>query len=413
MTLNYSDFDPMLKEYYSSRRVELLAMRKHPLLALIPKVENWGGNEDTFKIPKWLTSAQAVGADFDAALAQKGRGNYLRSSMTKRKRYGFAQLDRLTMKASMKDPKAFMTAFTAEVNGIKSQMGRATAANLYRNDTGLRGTVGAEAGAVITLEDREEHVNFEVGQIYVFSSDGGTTERGTWSLALHQYTLDAIDRTAGTLTFTGQDPGATSSVVAGDTIHRYGAIVTGGSFIDIQGLEDHIPKVAPTAGDSFQGIDRSVDTDRLAGLRLDGSSLSIEEALMDGGQRLAEVGKEVDKVFMNPAIFNQLQKELTTRVIHDKVKSPRNASIAFPSIKLLTAGGEVDIVPDADCQANVIWMLNMKSWVLATTGTYPQIADEDVTMLRAQNADAYEVRIAGYGNLGCYDAGSNLRIDLV
>ena len=42
-----------------------------------------------------------------------------------------------------------------------------------------------------------------------------------------------------------------------------------------------IPSSAPTAGDSFFSVDRSADSTRLAGIRFDGSSLPLEEALID------------------------------------------------------------------------------------------------------------------------------------
>lgn len=405
----------MLKEYYSDRTVELLAYKKHPLLAMLPKKTDWGGRDGAYTIPQWYETTQAVGADFTTALANKGQGQYDRFQMGQRKRYAFAQLDRLVMKASMKSPKAFLKAYTAEVDGAHSQHGRDTAWNVYRSETGKRGTVGSEVGDTITLDNRADVVGFSVGMVCVFSdggSDPGTAERGTWSNAASQYTIDAIDRSAGTLTFTGQDPNATDSVVAGDHIHRYGDIVAASSFLCIEGLEDHIPETAPTTGDSFQGVDRSADTDRLAGIRVDASSLTIEEGLINGGTRLMEAGKSPSHIFMNPTRYGQLVKELSGRIVHDKVKAPGKASLGFDAIMAFTPAGNLPVIADPDCPHDVAWMLTLKDWVLASTGKYPEICDEDVEMLRSSTADEYEVRIAGYGNLGCHDHGGSARIDL-
>lgn len=418
MTLNYSEFDPMLKEYYSEKAVELLAYKDHPFLAMVPKKTDWGGRSDDsgsgYVIPIWHATSQATGAHFTVAQGNKGNGQYTRFQMGKKNKYGFAQLDRLTMKASMKSPKAFLKAFTSEVDGIKSQLGREAARSLYRDGKALCGTVGASytSGATVPLSNRADIVNFEIGMVVVFSSDGGATERGTWSNASSQYTVDAVDRSAGTVTFTGQDPNGTDSVVATDTMHKYGDIETGGTYIDIEGLEAHIPETAPTSGDSFQGVDRSVDTDRLAGVRVDASSLTIEEGLIDAGMRLNEMGKRPTHVFMNPVRYGQLVKELSGRIIHDKVKAPGKASLGFDAIVCFTPAGNIPVIADPNCPHDVAWMLDLKTWVFASCGKYPEIADEDSTMLRAAGADAYEVRLAGYGNLGCHDPGANARIKL-
>lgn len=415
--LSYSEFNPMLKEYYTDKTVELLAYKDHPLLAMIPKKTDWGGRQDSYIIPIWHGTSQATGADFYTALANKGQGRYTRFEMGQKNRYGFAQLDRLTMLASMKSPKAFLKAFTAEVDGVKSQLGRDAARNLYRDSTGHLGTVLSESGDTITLTNRADIVNFELGMVCVFSDAGsavGAAEAGgsSWASATHQYTVDAIDRSAGTVTFTGQDPNADSGVVAGDFLHKYGDIVTANTFINMEGLESHIPETAPGGSDSFQGVNRSSDTDRLAGVRVDASSLTIEEGLIDAGTRLREMGKKPSHVFMNPVNYGKLVKELSGRIVHDKVKAPGKASLGFDAITAFTPAGNIPVISDPDCPHDVAWMLDLKTWVLASTGRYPEIADEDSVMLRSATGDNYEVRIAGYGNVGCHDPGANARIKL-
>lgn len=414
MTLNISEFEPMLKEYYAGPTPELLAYKNHPLLAMLKKRTDWGGQENKYVIPLWIETAQAVAADFSTALANKGQGTYDRFEMGRKNKYGFAQLDRLTMKASMKSPKAFLRAFTAEVDGVMSQLGRDTAWNIYRGGHGKRATVGSlsEGGGntTLTLANRADVVGFSVGMTVVASdsaADPGVTAVDTFTAR----TIDAIDRSAGTLTFTGELL-ATAGWATGDHIHREGDIVTAGTFIGIEGLDDHIPETAPTAGDSFQSVDRSVDTDRLAGLRIDGSSLTIEEGLIEAGTRLFEMGKNPTHVFMNPVRYGQLIKELGSKVVHDKVKAPGKASLGFDGIKVYTPAGTLPCLPDPDCPQDVVWVLDMKTWVLASTGPYPELFDDDVRMLRSATADEYEVRMGGYGNLGCHDPGANCRIDL-
>ena len=418
MSLVISEFNPMLKEYYTSRQVEELAYNDHPLLAMIRKEEDWGGRDGAYTMPAWLTSTQAVGADFTTAINNKGNGVYLRFQMGQRKRYAFAQLDRLVMKASMKSPKAFLKAYTAEVNGALNQYGRDLAWNVYRSETGKRGTLGAISfdgtNNLLTLSNRADVVGFEVGMKLKLSdgaSAAGTVARDAFT---DRGAISAIDRSAGVLTIPGPTDltGIADAYTANDHIHRDADIVTAGTFICVQGLDDHIPATAPAAGDSFQGVDRSQDTDRLAGIRVDGTSLTMSEAFIDAGQRLREAGRRPSHIFCNPVRFGQLVKETESKVVRDKVKSPSGATIGFDTISVYTPAGVLPVVSDPDCPHDTAWMLNVKELVLASTGKMPEIAKEDTEMLRAATLDEYEVRIAGYGNLGIFDGGAHARISL-
>lgn len=421
MVANLTTFNDMLKEYYAGPKPELLAYKDHPLLAMMPKSETWGGQENKYIIPLHVRAAQAVANDFATALANKGEGLYDRFEMGRKKKYGFAQLDRLALLASMQDPKAFLKLYTTEVNGVMEQMGADIAWNLYRNSHGARGRIAGTTGAftnvaeaagdtTITLRDRSEIVGFEVGMKVVFSL--GSAAPGVTAVhSFAAYTISAVDRSAGTLFFDGATLNTTSGVQNADWIHRQGDIVTAGTFIGIEGLDDHIPEAAPTST-LFQGVNRSVDTDRLGGLRISASSSSITDALVDGGMRLKEAGKAPDRIFMNPVRGGQLIKELGSNIVHDKVKAPGKASLGFDAIKVYTPAGTLPVVFDADCPQDVIWVLKMSTWKLASVKKMPHIADDDVTMLRSATADEYEVRLAAYGNLGCHDPGANLRIDL-
>ena len=71
-----------------------------------------------------------------------------------------------------------------------------------------------------------------------------------------------------------------------------------------------IPATAPSAGDAFWGVDRSKDVTRMAGVRFDGSSESIEEALIDGAALVAREGGQPDYCFMNFTSYAALEKSL-------------------------------------------------------------------------------------------------------
>lgn len=413
MTLDITTFEPMLKEYYAGPTPELLAYSDHPLLSMMPKSQDWGGQENKYIVPLWIDSTQAIGASFTKALAAKGRGLYDRFEVGRRNRYGFVQLDRLTMKASMKNPKSFLKAYTAEVDGAFNQFGNDAAWNVYRSESGKRGTVGAvttAANSSVTLSNRADVVAFSVG-MQVVATDAPDAPGATAVDTLTERTIDRIDRSNGILYFDGENLGA-AGWAAGDHIHRDADIVTAGTLICIQGLGDWLPATAPGSSDDFNGVNRSVDTDRLAGHRVDGTALTINEALIDAGMRMRESSRKPTHIFMNPVDYGTLVKELDGRVHHDKVKSPGKASVSFDAIKVYTPAGTLPVIADPDCPAGTIFMLKLSCWKLASVGPYPEIFDEDTRMLRAADSDSYEVRFGGYGNLTCNDPSSNCRITL-
>ena len=105
------------------------------------------------------------------------------------------------------------------------------------------------------------------------------------------------------------------------------------SALKVSGLAAWMPLVAPTAGDNFWGIDRSTDVTRLAGVRFDGSSESIEEALVDAASLVAREGGQPDMCFMNFASYAALEKALGAKVMYVDVKHDE-ADIAFAGIRI-------------------------------------------------------------------------------
>lgn len=407
MAADLTIYNDMLEEYYAGPAPKYLGYKDHPLLAMIPKATNWGGQENKYIVKLWVERPQAVANDFTTALANKGSGVYDRFEMGRKKKYGFAQLDRLALLATAQKPKAFMSLYTAEVDGVIAQMRADIAWGLYRASHAKRGTIGSISTTTITLANRTEVVGFNVGMKIVASDT--TADPGVTALdSFEAYTITAINRSLGTLT-TSVDAAAGAGWAAGDHLHRQGDIVTAGTFLGAEGLASHIPETAPTSG-TFQGVDWTVDTDRLAGLRVVATG-TIKEALIDAGMRMKEMGKSPSHIFMNPLKFGQLVKELEGTVQHDKVKAPGNASLGFDAIKVYTPAGTLPCIPDADCPYDTIWMLTLSTWKLVSVGGLPHLCDNDVRMLRSSTADEYEVRLAAYYNLACHDPGANCRID--
>ena len=186
------------------------------------------------------------------------------------------------------------------------------------------------------------------------------------------------------------------------------------SYLKVSGLGAWIPSTAPAAGDAYWGVDRSKDVTRLAGVRFDGSSESIEEALIDGAALVAREGGMPDYCFMNFTSYAALEKSLGAKVQYVDVKH-EEADIAFAGIRVHAPYGPITVIPDRNCPPQTAYLLQLDTWKFRSLGKAPHILTyglEGLEGLRVGAADALEIRIGYYGNLICNAPGWNCRVTL-
>lgn len=399
MSLDLTSFAAALKQHYTSDRVENMVYRDNPLLALMPKYEQFGG--ENLKLPIKYGIPQGRSATFATAQANKTNTQFKAFLLTRSKDYSLASIDNETIEASKGNANAFMEAATTEIDGAIESVTRALAIDLYGSGSGSRGQVSANAtGTSLTLKSIEDVTNFEVGmEIQVSTADGGG------ALKSGNVTVVGVDRDSGVLTvdsLAAIDGG--SGVAADDYIFQQGDYD-----LKIKGLRAWLPSSAPTGGDSFFGVDRSADATRLGGIRYDGSAQPIEEALIDAASRVAREGGRPDYCMMSYSKFSELEKALGSKVQY--VDAHVNAEIGFRGIMIHGPRGPIRCVPDQNCPADRAFMLSLTHWKLYSLGKCPKILDSDgLKMLRESSADAVEVRVGYYAQVGCRAPGFNANI---
>ena len=401
-----------LKEHYKPQRVKNMVYENNPLLALMPKYEKFGG--ENMPIPIIVTGPQRRSATFATAQANPSTSTLKQFLLTRSKDYSFALIEHEAIRASQNNTDAFLRYATMEIDGAIHSLKRSLAIAMYRDGNGARGQVSAEpsdsANMVITLQNAEDITNFEVGMVLnVHSALTGGSQRTAKTGTTQDFTVDAIDRDAGTLTFTGQEyaTGSGGDIGAADFI-----FVQGDRGAMISGLEAWCPAAAPGAT-AFFGVDRTADATRLGGNRFDGSALPIEEALIGGAARVAREGGAPTHCFMDFASYSNLEKALGSKVVYDKVKSS-DADVGFTALVINGPRGPMKVIADQNCQPDVAWMLQLDTWSLNTLGAAPQILDADGAgqLLRTHHLDAYECRVGYYGNVATNAPGYNCRVAL-
>ena len=400
--LTLANFAPALKQYYSNTRVENMVYKDHPFMAMLAKDEKFFGKN--LPLPIVYGNPQGRSATFSKAKANKTNSQLKDFLLVRAKDYSLASIDNETAEASENDAGAFMQALTLEIDGAFQSATSSMAQALFGNGSGRIGNIGLLAVNDITLADIEEVVYFEVGMEIVFAATEAGALRGGGASAQ----ISAVNRDTGIVSFVAGEIAAIGGVVNTDFM-----FVDGDQGLKVTGLDGWLPEIAPTAGDSHFGVDRSADATRLAGVRVDASALPIEEGLIKGAARGNREGGRMDVCFISYNRFEDLEKALGSKVQYMVSQAFGRADIGFEGIAIKSNKGTINVIADPFCPSDVAYMLTMKTWKLYSLKKAIRILDLDGNrMLRESDADAVELRIGGYAQLGCNAPGYNVRIKL-
>ena len=390
-------FAAALKQHYTNERIENMVYKDNPFLAMVAKYEDFGG--ENLKLPIKYGIPQGRSATFSDAQANKTNTQLKAFLLTRQADYSLASIANETIEASKGNANAFMEAATVEIDGAIESATRSLAIACFGDGSGAIGQVLATTSSVatFTLKQIDDVTNFEVGmQLKLNATKTGSS--GTLSTAV---TVDGINRDTGVITLS-----ASASLTADHFIYQEGDYDA-----KIKGLNAWVPSSAPGSTDSFFGVNRSSDATRLGGIRFDGSSLPIEEALIGGASRVAREGGKPDVCFMNYSNFADLEKALGSKVSYVDVKA--SPEIGFRGILVHGPRGPIKVIPDQNCPKDVAFMLQLDVLKLYSLGKAPKIVDSDgLKFLRDSSADSVEVRVGYYAQLGCRGPGYNVRIAL-
>jgi hypothetical protein len=384
------------KRAYSDKQVGDLAKRFHPLTSMIEKRSKRGtfnGSAHFYAIR--TGNPQAIQATFDSTLTgnvSSSVGKQLQAS--RKKKYGYITLDGESMAAAQEAGSgAFLDLVTQETDGIIEEHGDTLSFELYRDGNGIRGRRLSESSDVVTLYNSDDARYFKVGMYIGASanSDGSSPRTGTTDVT-------AVNEDGGTVTYDVSD---ISSHADDDYLFRVGDPSS-----CIEGLDEHMPLTAPASGDSFRGIDRSTDTRRLAGVRVDDTATQIEENAGLVTVKIGQVGQKATVLMLNPINFWQVARRLDAKVEYSG--GGVKAAYGFEGFDVHTPAGTIRAVSDPDCPTNRGYVLNMSTWYWACLKPWTHIIrDDGRPNLRVSNEDAIEARTRSMGNPCCTKPGAN------
>ena len=398
----------MLKEWYTSKRIEWMVYQNAPTFAMMPKNSEIGG--ETYDVPLGYGDPQAGSTRFAVAQANKTPTKTTKFQIAVKEEYSFAQIGRKVIKAAEKDRGAFLPAVKPNVDGAFRTCKRNLCIQIHGTGTGSKARIlSGGTTTTWTLTEAYDTMKFQVGErLQLDNVDGGGTYPGTLTDGGTQVEIVGINRQAGTLEVADVlVAGLVAASANGDYIFRAGDYDN-----VISGWRAWIPDAAPTST-PFNGVNRATDTDMLGGVRFDGSALVLSEAFTNGLTECVIVGDgEPDHVFAHPKQVAKLVDQLGAKVEWQEYKVTE--TIGYEGFKIRYDGGTARVFPDRYCPTTRALGASLESWEFLSMGPCPEIfdAETDQEMLREADIDGYEVRIGGYPEVSCCAPGHNVNMEL-
>lgn len=388
----------ILKTLWPQSRVENTVYQDHPFLAMVPKSEGFHG--ENMVIAVRYADSQGRSASFSAAQAMIGNHQGIKFTLTRVPDYQLVSLATEAILAAENDKGALIRNLDTEMASGYNNLSASLARALQGNGKGAVGRRGSVSGSTLTMKNLSDIAKIEKGmQLGASGTDGGAL-RGSPSYI----TVTAVDRDAGTFTFSG----SIASFADDDYLFPRGDGANGSSNVRVSGLPAWLPAAAPTSGDSFFGADRSVDATRLAGLRIDISDLAPEEGLVTVLSKQSREGGRPSHLFTNHLDFRNIEISLQSKVVYEPLSV---GGVGFTALKVIGPKGPVRVVADQDCSSGVGYSLQLDTWKLHSLGKLIRVLDLDGNKLsREGTADAWEARLAFFGNLACTFPGANANV---
>lgn len=416
-----STYTPLLKQFYAKKPVENETYLRNPLYAMMPKNEGVTGL--TFEQPVIYGAGQGRSRTFSTAqtMGSLTSDGSVRFSIPRVTDWADSTLDLQTYLASVNDEGAFMKASTEIVDNNLRNLANNLSVSLYGTGSGARGQVGNSSfsTSVLTFVTPKDALKFEVGMQLDVAAAETTGNVRAYGSAGHGLYVVAVDRNANTVTVGVSPVQGASTCNLSDATNGIPTIaqndfifVTGDRNLSVVGVGGWCPYGGPSAGDSFFGVNRTVDPVRLAGLSMDGTVFPmIEEALIEAVNRVAEQDGEISHFFVPFKKFSDLSKSLSAKMV---VINPQDApQIGFTALEVAGPAGMVKIVPDRNCPANRIFGLKLDTWQINSINKAVHPFDEDGNVWLRQASDGgLEFRSYSLCNVSCREPRSNIVINV-
>jgi hypothetical protein len=396
-----TDWSPVLKTIWPTDEIQDEFYEKSPFYAMVPKSTDCEGEAMVIPLQYGWTNGRS--AKFANAKANKKASKFTKMTVNTSDQFSLFSIDHKTITLSRSKKGAVVAALTRESRSAMKKLKRAIGFQIWENGGGQIGKIAAISTNTVTLTDVRDARNFEVDDTVAVSADDGTGGAGVRAGTL---IVTNVNTKTGVITFSAN---VTTGIAA--------AIVNDFLFIDgdygaaLYGVASYVTKFDPGVSGvptSIWGMTRTTFPSRLAGLRVDGTGLLIEEAVKKGLKEASyEDAASVSHIFMAPDNFLDLELSLGTRMRYVDTKI---GNVGFTGIRFTAHGGSpVEIYTDPDITTGDVWGITMDSWKFHSAGEFPDFLtlSGQPNLRPEESTNSFEGRIGGYAQLYTDAPGAN------
>lgn len=411
-----------IRSLWTKEAIAEQLLKQSPALGLIPKDTNFAEQYRYFTVG--TSPGQGIAGDFATAKANKTASTAAEFQISTTSYYGnfsingdiWRRYEFTGNKGLLVDPMA------RESKNLMRQIKNDLSSFVHGNGGGSLGRIASTstlASQVITLDATADRRRLVKGMKLVASTDNGTT--GT--ILPGSVTVSAVGGTATAPTVTIEETtwsGAILGLTTTSYLFRQGATGSGsgGSGV-INGMDAWCPSHSGSPA-AIGGVTRTSFPYQLAGIPISATTKSPRQRIMDASIEQADTGQADGRsvYLLSTRNWGKLYNELASNNALVSTKAPAakmgglSTGVEYEAIKVVGAGGGIEVVPDPWAPDNVERLLDMDTWMLASTGElihWDKGATPDGPMLE-DGADSREIRAVGDMTMYCINPWPNIRV---
>lgn len=396
-TANLTTLDNVLKQFYAPAVVEQLNNEVYLFQKLDTDTNSLYGKQ--VNIPLHNTRTGGIGARAeDADLPSAGAQGYVNATYTLKYLYGRLRVTGPSMELTSSDLGAFVRSLGSEMSGLKDDIARDMARQVYGNGTGAIATcVNSGSSTTVTVLTSREAL--DKGWLY----PGMVVDIGTLSAPTNSCTGVASTGVGVISAVTPATPSITCAAAAagtaanGEFVFRQGNALASSVSNEITGLQ----KLVSTSGtETVGGITATADG-YWDNLRINVNGELVLDQLQQGVNKVRLAGGKTDTAIttfgIQRKVFNQLQSQV-------RYMEPQKLAGGFESISY----NGLPIVADRDCNWGKFYMLDTR-YIKVFSNKDWHFLEEDGNVLKwVTGRDAWEAAMARYMQLGMNRRNTNL-----
>lgn len=342
-------------------------------------------------------------SDMATAIANEAAGVDKRFQVFRKPEYvSFSITNELYLAAKSKGKGAIVEIMKQKSRQALYKHARAVAARTWGNGGGSIGVIDSTttlASTTLILDNPADISKYEVGMKLQFSDDDGTPAspvglRASTALTVTAKPPAGFAEDGATITLSA-NLSTVTDIAVGDFIFRQGDYANA-----MTGVPGWNPTTAPSASESFMGVDRTVgDTQRMIGhIQAVGASTTYEQKLV----RAAMAGKtlgvdDITTCWVNPIDFGEIALEVGAA--KQSMVTDKTYGISFETIRINGPDGMIEVIADSDCPRGYYWMNNPSYWELFSLGDFPmELTDNGRWLMYKEAADEHRGRLGSYAN---------------